>query len=41
MSANRYVIDHWKVAKVNIDDHVEFEGHHHYSVHRRLVSASA
>ena len=34
----RYVIGRWKAAKVNIDYHVEFEGHY-YSVPHRLVGA--
>lgn len=34
----RYVIGRWKTAKVNIDYHVEFEGHY-YSVPHRLVGA--
>ena len=34
----RYAISRWKTAKVNIDYHVEFEGHY-YSVPHRLVGA--
>jgi transposase len=34
----RFVISRWKTAKVNIDYHVEFEGHF-YSVPHRLVGA--
>jgi len=36
LPATRYVIGRWKAAKVNIDYHVEFEGHY-YSVPHRLV----
>jgi transposase len=38
LPAVRFVISHWKTAKVNIDYHVEFEGHY-YSVPHRLVGA--
>jgi len=38
LPASRYVISRWKTAKVNIDYHVEFEGHY-YSVPHRLVGA--
>ena len=38
MPATRYAISRWKTAKVNIDCHVEFEGHY-YSVPHRLVGA--
>jgi len=38
LPATRYVISRWKSAKVNIDYHVEFEGHY-YSVPHRLVGA--
>jgi transposase len=34
----RYAIGRWKAAKLNIDYHVEFEGHY-YSVPHRLVGA--
>jgi transposase len=34
----RFAISRWKIAKVNIDYHVEFEGHY-YSVPHRLVGA--
>lgn len=34
----RYALGRWKAAKVNIDYHVEFEGHY-YSVPHRLVGA--
>lgn len=36
LPAQRYVISRWKTVKVNIDYHVEFEGHY-YSVPHRLV----
>ena len=35
LPASRYAIGRWKVVKVNIDYHVEFEGHY-YSVPHRL-----
>jgi transposase len=35
---SRYVIGRWKTVKVNIDYHVEFDGHY-YSVPHRLVGA--
>ncbi len=38
LPAARYVISRWKVVKVNIDYHVEFDGHY-YSVPHRLVGA--
>ena len=38
LPATRYAISRWKVVKVNIDYHVEFEGHY-YSVPHRLVGA--
>ena len=38
LPAERYAIGRWKTAKVNIDYHVEFEGHY-YSVPHRLVGA--
>jgi transposase len=38
LPAARYAISRWKAAKVNIDYHVEFEGHY-YSVPHRLVGA--
>jgi len=38
LPATRYVLGRWKGAKVNIDYHVEFEGHY-YSVPHRLVGA--
>ena len=38
LPAQGYVISRWKTAKVNIDYHVEFEGHY-YSVPHRLVGA--
>jgi transposase len=38
LPATRYAISRWKTAKVNIDYHVEFEGHY-YSVPHRLVGA--
>jgi transposase len=38
LPTTRYVIGRWKAAKVNIDYHVEFEGHY-YSVPHRLVGA--
>ncbi len=38
LPSTRYVIARWKLAKVNIDYHVEFEGHY-YSVPHRLVGA--
>ena len=34
----RYVISRWKVAKVNVDYHIEFDGHY-YSVPHRFVGA--
>ena len=36
LPAERFVISRWKTVKVNIDYHVEFEGHY-YSVPHRLV----
>jgi transposase len=36
LPSERFVISRWKIAKVNIDYHVEFEGHY-YSVPHRLV----
>jgi transposase len=36
LPARRFLISRWKQAKVNIDYHVEFEGHY-YSVPHRLV----
>jgi len=36
LPATRFVISRWKVVKVNIDYHVEFD-HHYYSVPHRLV----
>jgi transposase len=36
LPATRFVISRWKSAKVNIDYHVEYEGHY-YSVPHRLV----
>ena len=36
MPPTRYAIGRWKTAKVNIDYHIEFEGHY-YSVPHRLV----
>ena len=38
LPASRYAIGRWKVVKVNIDYHVEFEGHY-YSVPHRWVGA--
>jgi transposase len=38
LPATRFAISRWKSAKVNIDYHVEFEGHY-YSVPHRLVGA--
>ena len=38
LPATRYVISRWKAVKVNLDYHVEFEGHY-YSVPHRLVGA--
>ncbi|MFP3276713.1 MAG: IS21 family transposase [Paraburkholderia sp.] len=38
LPARRFVIKRWKSAKVNIDYHIEFEGHY-YSVPHRLVGA--
>ena len=38
LPAARFAIGRWKTAKVNIDYHVEFEGHY-YSVPHRLVGA--
>ncbi len=38
LPATRLSISRWKAAKVNIDYHVEFEGHY-YSVPHRLVGA--
>jgi transposase len=38
LPASRYVVSRWKVAKVNIDYHIEFEAHY-YSVPHRLVGA--
>ena len=38
LPATRYEIGRWKRAKVNIDYHVEFDGHY-YSVPHRLVRA--
>ena len=38
LPAARFVISRWKTAKVNIDYHVEFDGHY-YSVPHRLVGA--
>ena len=38
LPATRYAISRWKVVKVNIDYHVEFEDHY-YSVPHRLVGA--
>jgi transposase len=38
LPSERFVISRWKIAKVNIDYHVEFEGHY-YSVPHRLVGA--
>ena len=38
LPAQRYAISRWKTAKVNIDYHVEFDGHY-YSVPHRLVGA--
>jgi transposase len=38
LPTSRYVISRWKVVKVNIDYHVEFDGHY-YSVPHRLVGA--
>ena len=38
LPAERFVLSRWKTAKVNIDYHVEFEGHY-YSVSHRLVGA--
>jgi transposase len=38
LPATPYVLGRWKIAKVNIDYHVEFEGHY-YSVPHRLVGA--
>ncbi|WP_156055425.1 IS21 family transposase [Thiomonas sp. Bio17B3] len=35
----RYAVGRWKQAKVNVDYHVEFEGHY-YSVPHRLVGAT-
>jgi len=39
LPATRYVVGRWKQAKVNIDYHVELEGHD-YSVPHRLVGAT-
>ena len=36
LPATRYTVSRWKGVKVNIDYHVEFEGHY-YSVPHRLV----
>ena len=36
LPATRYVLGRWKTVKVNVDYHVEFEGHY-YSVPHRLV----
>jgi transposase len=38
LPAARFAISRWKTAKVNIDYHVEFDGHY-YSVPHRLVGA--
>ena len=38
LQSTRFVISRWKTAKVNIDYHVEFEGHY-YSVPHRLVGS--
>jgi hypothetical protein len=38
LPAQRHAIGRWKAVKVNIDCHVEFEGHY-YSVPHRLVGA--
>ena len=38
LPAGRFAISRYKAAKVNIDYHVEFEGHY-YSVPHRLVGA--
>jgi len=38
LPTSRYVIGRWKTVKVNIDYHVEFDGHY-YSVPHRLVGA--
>jgi transposase len=38
LPSERFALSRWKVAKVNIDYHVEFEGHC-YSVPHRLVGA--
>jgi transposase len=38
LPASRYAIGRWKTVKVNIDYHVEFDGHY-YSVPHRLVGA--
>jgi len=38
LPAARFAIGRWKTVKVNIDYHVEFEGHHD-SVPHRLVGA--
>ena len=39
LPATRYAVGSWKQAKVNVDYHVEFEGHY-YSVPHRLVGIS-
>jgi transposase len=38
LPAERFKLSRWKTAKVNIDYHVEFDGHY-YSVPHRLVGA--
>jgi len=38
LPTSRYAIGRWKTVKVNIDYHVEFDGHY-YSVPHRLVGA--
>ena len=38
LPAERFRLSRWKTAKVNVDYHVEFDGHH-YSVPHRLVGA--
>jgi len=38
LPASRFAISRWKSAKVNVDYHVEFDGHY-YSVPHRLVGA--
>jgi transposase len=38
LPAERFVLSRWKTAKVNVDYHVEFDGHY-YSVPHRLVGA--